>query len=307
MSTPDKSSHYIFGIGALLLCSTLWGTSFVAQSLGGQVAEPFTFNCARNGIATLFLLMLCPLLDMLLKKKYYFLGTDKPQLKKKLLTGGTLSGLCLTFAMFMQQWGIMYTSAGKSGFITALYIVLVPILGLFIFKSYVSRNSWLGVALATVGMYFICITEAFTITKGDFITLACPFLFAMQILIVDYYIHDLDGVRFSVIQFAVCSLTSGLLMFIFETPTWRQIADSIGPLLYLAIMSSGIAYTLQIIGQKYVDSVVASLLMSLESVFALLSGWIYLHQSMSLREISGCIIVFAAIILAQIPDKKSHL
>lgn len=304
MSKSNKSSHYSLGIGALLLCSTIWGTSFVAQSLGGQVAEPFTFNCARNGVATLFLMALCPLLDMLLKKKYYFLGTDKPQLQKKLLLGGTLSGICLAFAMFMQQWGIMYTSAGKSGFITALYIVLVPILGLAIFHNQVSRNNWLGVFIATIGMYFICITEALTITKGDFITLACPFLFALQILIVDYYIHDLDGVRFSAVQFAVCSLVSGVMMCVFENPSWSQIIDSLGPLLYLAIMSSGIAYTLQIIGQKYVDTVVASLLMSLESVFALLSGWVYLNQAMSLREISGCAIVFAAIILAQLPENK---
>lgn len=301
----NKSSHYGFGVGALLLCSTIWGTSFVAQSLGGQVAEPFTFNCARNGVATVFLLLLCPLLDMLLKRNYYFWGTDNPKLRIKLLVGGSLSGLCLTFAMFMQQWGIMYTSAGKSGFITALYIVLVPILGMLIFKDKLSLNSWLGVALATIGMYFICITESLTINKGDFITLACPFLFAMQILIVDYYIHDLDGVRFSVVQFAVCSLASGLLMFIFENPSWSQIIESLSPLLYLAIMSSGIAYTLQIIGQKYVESVIASLLMSLESVFALLSGWIYLNQTMSFREISGCIIVFVAIILAQLPEKRA--
>lgn len=305
MSKPDTASHKSLGIGALLLCSTIWGTSFVAQSLGGQVAEPFTFNCARNGIATIFLLALCPLLDLLSKKKYTFYGTADPHLRRKLLVGGSLSGICLAIAMFMQQWGIMYTTAGKSGFITALYIVLVPILGLVIFRNHVSRNNWLGVLGATIGMYFICITESLTITKGDFITLACPFLFAMQILIIDYYIQDLDGVRFSAVQFAVCALVSGLMMLIFETPSWSQIIDSLGPLLYLAIMSSGIAYTLQIIGQKYVDTVIASLLMSLESVFALLSGWIYLNQSMSLREITGCVIVFAAIILAQIPEKKS--
>lgn len=305
MSKQAKSSHYSLGIGALLLCSTIWGTSFVAQSLGGQVAEPFTFNCARNAVATLFLLLLCPLIDMLCKKKYTFYGTESPQLKKKLLLGGSLSGVCLAIAMFMQQWGIMYTTAGKSGFITALYIVLVPILGRFLFHNTVSRNNWLGVLIATIGMYFICITEDLSITKGDFITLACPFLFSLQILIVDYYISDLDGVRFSAVQFAVCALVSGIMMFILENPSWEQITASLWPLLYLAIMSSGIAYTLQIIGQKYVDTVIASLLMSLESVFALLSGWVYLNQSMSFREVAGCAIVFAAILIAQIPEKKA--
>lgn len=305
MLNGKRSSHYGFGIVALLICSTIWGTSFVAQSLGGQVAEPFTFNCARNLVATFFLLAIGPLISFLKKEKYSFFCTTNPQLRKNLLFGGTLSGTSLAFAMFMQQWGIMYTSAGKSGFITALYIVLVPILGLLFFHNHVSRNNWLGVLVATIGMYLICITENFTITKGDFITLACPFLFALQILIVDYYIKDLDGVRFSTVQFAVCALVSGIMMLVFEQPTLAQVIASLGPLLYLAIMSSGIAYTLQIIGQKYVDSVLASLLMSLESVFALLSGWIYLDQSMTIREISGCAIVFAAIILAQIPEKKA--
>lgn len=304
MSSQAKPSSYGLGILALLVCSTIWGTSFVAQSLGGQVAEPFTFNCARNGTATIFLFSITPILDKLLKKKYTLWGTTDKQLQKKLFLGASLSGLCLTFALFMQQWGIMYTTTGKSGFITALYIVLVPILGVFIFHNKITRYNWLGVIIATVGMYFICITEALTITKGDFITLACPVLFSMQILIIDYFIKDLDGIRFSMIQFGVSSFVSGIMMFIFENPTLDQIIGGIAPLLYLAIMSSGIAYTLQIIGQKYVPSVLASMLMSLESVFALLSGWIYLHQTMSLRELSGCVLMFIAIIIAQLPDKK---
>lgn len=304
MSSQAKPSSYKLGVIALLVCSIIWGTSFVAQSLGGQVTEPLTFNCARNAVATIFLFIVAPLFDKLVGKKYTLWGTTDNRLKKKLFLGGSLSGICLAIAMFMQQWGIMYTSAGKSGFITALYIVLVPILGLLIFKNKVTSYNWLGVIIATVGMYFICITEELSITKGDFITLACPITFAMQILVVDYYIEDLDGVRFSCIQFGVCSFISGILMFIFEHPSIEQIVSSLGPLLYLAIMSSGIAYTLQIIGQKYVDSVIASMLMSLESVFALISGWIYLNQTMSLRELSGCVLMFIAIIIAQLPDKK---
>ena len=165
-------------------------------------------------------------------------------------------------------------------------------------------NNWLGVLIATIGMYFICITESLSITKGDFITLACPVLFSLQILVVDYYIPELDGVRFSLIQFAVVTLLSAVFMFILETPTIDKIMGCIYPLLYLAIMSNGVAYTLQIIGQKYVDSVIASMLMSLESVFALISGWLFLNQVLSFREISGCVLVFAAIMIAQIPSKK---
>jgi len=305
MSTSKKHSHYSLGILALSLCSIIWGTSFVAQSLGGQTAEPFTFNCVRNAIATLFLLALSPISDKLLHKKYVFWGTDNIILKHKLWWGGALSGICLTFAMFMQQWGIMYTSAGKSGFITALYIVLVPILGLFLFHNKVTKNNWLGVVLATIGMYFICITEALTITKGDFITLACPVLFSLQVLVIDYYIEDLDGVRFSMVQFGITSFISGIFMLVLETPTLEQITSSLGPLFYLGIMSSGIAYTLQIIGQKYVPVVIASMLMSLESVFALISGWLYLNQTMTFREISGCILVFVAIMIAQLPEKPA--
>ena len=304
MSSQAKPSSYSLGVIALLVCSIIWGTSFVAQSLGGQVAEPLTFNCARNAVATIFLFIIAPFIDKLVGKKYTLWGTTDTQLKKKLFLGGSLSGICLAVAMFMQQWGIMYTSAGKSGFITALYIVLVPILGLLIFHNRVTLNNWLGVLIAIVGMYFICITENLSITKGDFITLACPILFSLQILVIDYYISGLDPVRFSTIQFAVAFLLSGIFMFIFETPRWEQIMQSLGPILYVGIMSSGVAYTLQIVGQKFVDTVLASMLMSLESVFALLSGWIYLNQTLSFREISGCILVFGAIIIAQLPDKK---
>ena len=304
MSSTNKHPHFLFGVLSLLLCSIIWGTAFVAQSIGGQSVEPFTFNCARNAIATIFLIPACPLIDKVLGKKSSLWGTDDKALKYKLWLGGTYSGVFLTIAVFMQQWGLMYTSAGKSGFITALYIVLVPILGLLIFHNRVTLNNWLGVLIAIVGMYFICITENLSITKGDFITLACPILFSLQILVIDYYISGLDPVRFSTIQFAVAFLLSGIFMFIFETPRWEQIMQSLGPILYVGIMSSGVAYTLQIVGQKFVDTVLASMLMSLESVFALLSGWIYLNQTLSFREISGCILVFGAIIIAQLPDKK---
>lgn len=299
-----NSSNSLKGIVALSVCAFIWGTSFVAQSLGADYAEPFTFNCGRSVIATVFLFLVCPILDRLSHKPYYILGSNDPALQKLLLKSGFLCGAILTAAIYMQQWGIMYTTAGKSGFITALYIVLVPLIGSAFYHKQVGWQNWLSVVIAVIGMYFICITEAFTIGKGDLITTVCPFAFALQILVVDEVIDKLDGVRLSMIQFGSCALLNGILMCIFENPTLKQITDSMGPLLYLGIMSCGIAYTLQIIGQKYTSPVLASMLMSLESVFALLSGWVILNQQLTLREAMGCTIMFAAVILAQIPLSK---
>lgn len=301
-----SSSNNIKGILALSICAFIWGTSFVAQSMGADYAEPFTFNCARSLIATIFLLLVCPFLDKLSHRPYYILGSKEPAQQELLLKSGFLCGAILTLAVYMQQWGIMYTTAGKSGFITALYIVLVPLLGSFYWGKSVGWQSWCSVAIAVVGMYFICITETFTIGKGDLITAACPFAFALQILAVDQVIDRLDGVRLSMVQFGACALFNGICMFIFEAPSMQQIYASLGPILYLGIMSCGIAYTLQIIGQKYTSPVLASMLMSFESVFALISGWIVLNQQLSLREAMGCAIMFAAVTLAQIPLPNSN-
>lgn len=289
------------GILALSICAFIWGTSFVAQSMGSSYAEPFTFNCSRSIVASIFLFLICPLIDKLLHKPYYMLGSPDPALQKKLLQSGFLCGAILTVAVYMQQWGITYTTAGKSGFITALYIVAVPLLSAVFLGKKINRQHWFSVFIAVIGMYLICITEAFTINKGDLITLACPVTFALQILTIDQVIGELDGIRLSMLQFSTCALLNGILMFIFETPSMAQILPCLGPIFYLGIMSSGIAYTLQIIGQKYTAPTLASMLMSLESVFALLSGWIVLGQQLSFREITGCIIVFMAITLAQVP------
>lgn len=297
----SKNANNPKGILALSICAFIWGTSFVAQSMGSSYAEPFTFNCSRSIIASIFLFLLCPLVDKLSHKPYYMLGSPDPTLQRKLLKSGFICGTILTVAVYMQQWGITYTTAGKSGFITALYIVMVPLLGSLFLGKKVSRQNWFSVFIAVIGMYLICITETFTINKGDFITLACPITFALQILTIDRVIDELDGIRMSMMQFSTCALLNGMLMFIFENPSWEQIKPCLGPIFYLGIMSSGIAYTLQIIGQKYTSPVLASMLMSLESVFALLSGWVMLNQQLSFREISGCIIVFIAIMLAQLP------
>lgn len=294
--------HGLRGIFMLTLCAFIWGTAFIAQSVGGDYAEPLTFNCARSVLASIFLLGCCLLFDKMAGKPFSILGSDDPVYKDRLIKGGITCGLFLSLACFFQQLGIMYTTVGKSGFITALYIVLVPVLSYVFYRRAISKLQAVSVGVAAIGMYFICINEGFSIGKGDFYTLICAFCFAAQIISVENIVKNLDGVRLSLIQFTTCTVVNGVLMFIFETPSLTSVLEGWAPIAYAGIMSSGIAYTLQIIGQKHVSSVVACMLMSLESAFALLSGWILLGQAMSLREIFGCCLVFAAILLAQLPE-----
>ena len=291
------------GVFMLTLCSLIWGTAFIAQSVGAEYLEPLSFNCARSILATIFLFPCFLFFDKLADKKPSLWGTKDPSSRKKLLRGGIICGLALTIASLFQQLGMTYTTVGKAGFITSLYIVIVPILGSLAFKSKVNILQWISVLIATVGMYFICINEAFTINKGDMYILICAFCFSIHILCIESVIQGLDGVRLSFIQFAVCSLVNGILMFIFEAPSWENLSLAWEAVAYAGIMSSGVAYTLQIVGQKHVSSVLASMLMSLESVFAMLSGWLLLNQVLTARELWGCLLVFAAIILAQLPPK----
>ena len=302
MTKNPAAKHSLRGIFMLTLCAFIWGTAFIAQSVGGDYAEPLTFNCARSVLATVFLFACCLLFDKMSGKKFSLLGSDDPLYKDRLIKGGITCGLFLSLACFFQQLGIMYTTVGKSGFITALYIVLVPVLSCVFYRRAVSLLQGISVGIAAIGMYFICINEGFAINKGDLYTLICAFCFAAQIICVENIVKNLDGVRLSFIQFATCAVVNGVLMFIFETPSLTSVLQGWAPIAYAGIMSSGVAYTLQIVGQKHVSSVLACMLMSLESAFALLSGWILLGQAMSPREIFGCCLVFAAILLAQLPD-----
>lgn len=302
MNNIPTRRNSLGGIFMLTACAFIWGTAFIAQSLGGAYAEPLTFNCARSVLATVFLLCCCLAIDKFSGRPFSIWGTDDPLRRARLLKGGVLCGVALSLASFMQQLGIMYTTVGKSGFITALYIVLVPLLSFLVLRSSVTLLQWVSVGIAAVGMYFICINEGFSINKGDFYTLVCAFCFAGQIICVDKVIANLDGVRLSLIQFAVCTLLNGALMLIFENPSLSSVLQGWAPIAYAGIMSSGVAYTLQIVGQKHCAPVLACMLMSLESAFALLSGWLFLGQSMSMREIFGCGLVFAAIMLAQVPE-----
>lgn len=220
-----------------------------------------------------------------------------------LLAGGVCCGVCLFAASNFQQFGIRYTTVGKAGFITACYIVIVPVIGIFLKKA-CGRLLWVSVAMAVVGLYFLCMTETLTIGKGDFLVFICALLFSLHILVIDYFSPRTDGVKMSCIQFFVCGILSGIAMLFTEKPHLADIFAAWIPILYAGIMSCGVAYTLQIVGQKGMNPTVASLILSLESCISVLAGWLILGQKLSVRELSGCLIMFGAIILAQLPGKQ---
>lgn len=289
----------------LMLTALIWGCAFVAQSISMDYIGPFTFQCIRSLLGSVVLVPVFLLLDQ--QKKHngtYTVPTS--QSRKTLWTAGLVCGCIMTVAANLQQIGIQYTTAGKAGFITAMYILLVPVFGLFLHKK-VAPRLWLCVIVAVAGLYLLSVTEGFSsIGKGDIYVLLCAVAFAFHIIAVDHYAPLVDGVRLSCIQFLICGVLSGVIMFLREAPDIHSIAAAALPLCYSGIMSCGIAYTLQIIGQKYTLPTVASLLMSLESVFAVLAGIVILHEIPTTREAVGCILMFAAIILAQLPGKKAE-
>ena len=290
----------------LFLTAFIWGVAFVAQSVGGEQVGCFTFNGVRSLIGAVVLLPVIAFLDGQKKRE---LGEKEFQAQKgdfkTLLLGGVCCGVMLCIASNFQQYGISFTTVGKAGFITALYIIIVPVLGLFM-KKKVGAKIWIGVALATAGLYLLCMTsESFSVSKGDLLVLVCAGFFSLHILIIDHFSPKCDGVRLSCIQFFVCGVISMAAAFLFETPNLTTILSGWLPILYAGVMSCGVAYTLQIIGQKNMDPTVASLILSLESVFSVLAGWGLLNQKLSARELFGCVLMFAAILLAQLPEKRA--
>ena len=289
----------------LVLTALIWGCAFVAQSVGMDYVGPFTFNAVRCVIGALVLIPVIILMDQGAKKS----GLTPEEMKarrgdtKTLLTGGICCGLALGIASSLQQWGILFTTVGKAGFITAMYIVLVPLFGIFLGKK-VRPFIWICVVLAVAGLYFLCINETFRLNKGDFLVILCAICFTIHILVIDHFSPKVDGVRLSAIQFLVAGILCGIPMLIWEHPEISAVLAAWQPILYAGVMSCGVAYTLQIIAQKNADPTVASLLLSLESVFSLLAGWVILGQSLSIRELFGCLLMFGAIILAQLPEKK---
>lgn len=286
----------------LMLTAFIWGTAFVAQSVGMDYLGPFTFNGVRSLIGAAALLPCIWLLQILNKKE----GTVKEEgSRKDLIIGGIACGLLLFAASSLQQIGIQYTSAGKAGFITAFYIVIVPVLGIFLHKK-IGWKVWIAVLLALAGLYFLCITEKFTIGKGDIFIFLCALVFSLHIMVIDHFSPKVDGVKMSCIQFLVCGIVSIPFMVLTETPRLDAMLAGWFPLVYAGVFSCGVAYTLQIVGQKNVNPAIASLILSLESCFSVLAGWMILGERLSVRESAGCILMFASIILAQLPDKKTE-
>ena len=282
----------------LVLTALSWGCAFVAQSVGMDYVGPFTFNMARFLIGAIVLLPVIWFMDRQRKT-----GAEKGAGQKTLIIGGICCGIALAVASTLQQCGILFTTVGKAGFITAMYIVIVPLLGIFIGKKV--RPLIIGcVAIAVVGFYFLCMTESLRLGLGDFLVLLCAIAFSIHILVIDHFSPKVDGVKMSAIQFLTAAIISAVPTLLWEQPVFTEILQAWQPVLYAGVMSCGVAYTLQIIAQKNADPTVASLLLSLESVFSVLAGWVLLGQELSLKELFGCVLIFCAIILAQLPEKK---
>jgi len=293
----------------LFTASLIWGVAFVFQSMGNEYMQPFTFSASRNFFG---FLVLIPFI-IIYKHKRSKTENKIKIFNKVTLIGGVCCGLALTIASLFQQYGIKYTTVGKSGFITALYIIITPILGIFI-KKKCPPTVWIGAICALIGMYFLCVTESIGISLGDILVFICAIFFSMHILIIDHFSPKTDGVVLSCIQFFVCFVISTILALFFDKPSLKQIVDGIIPVLYAGVMSSGVAYTLQIIGQKNFNPTAAAMILSLESVISALAGYVayvcgFLTQNQSLTaiQIFGCVIIFGAVIFVQVPFDKIKL
>lgn len=285
----------------LLLTALIWGTAFVAQSAGMDHVQPFTYNGVRTLIGGLVLIPVIFFFDRIKPAAQRLSVEEQRLVNKNSVIGGICCGVVLCVASCFQQFGVSMTTAGKAGFITALYIVIVPLMGVFI-KKKIPKIIWLCVAIAVSGFYLLCVKEGFSVGTGDLLVLCCAFFFSIHIMVIDHFTAGkVDGVRMSCVQFLVAGIMAIVLMFLFEEPTLASIWDARVSILYAGVMSCGVAYTLQILGQKDTDPTTATLLMSLESVFAALSGWVLLNESLSVKELFGCALVFVAVILAQIP------
>lgn len=280
----------------LFLAALIWGFAFVAQSAGMDHVGPFTFNFSRTMLGGLVLL---PAAVSVYGRKRKKTSIDKKE-RKNLLIGGISCGLLLCIATNLQQIGIMSTTAGKAGFLTAAYIMFVPVFGIFM-KKRCGWNVWVSVVLALAGMYLLCIRESFSIAAGDGYILACAVVFAFHIMAVDYFAPKVDGVALSCIQFLVCSVCSGIPMLMFEEVTISGLHGAAVPILYAGMLSCGVAYTFQILGQKNYNPSIAALILSLESAFSVLGGFLILHEKLSAKELAGCALMFAAIVLTQLP------
>ena len=285
-----------------VLAAHIRGTAFGAQSVSSDYSPPFTFNLLRSLVAAVVLGGGLGVYRRLLKAKRPQAVKPLAHSRRDLLLGGLCCGTALGIAANLQQAGMAETSAGKAGFITALYLVLVPVLGLVLHKK-VPATVWVGVVLAVAGLYFLCVNEALTLSRSDLLVMLCAFVFAGHILLVDHFTRTVDGVALSALQFVVAAALSGLGAALWEAATWEGIRQCVWPILYVGIFSSGVGYTLQILAQKDANPTVVSLLLSLESVFSVLAGAVILHDRLSGRELLGCGLMFLAVVLTQLPQR----
>ena len=298
----------------IVLAAFIWGSAFVAQSVGMNYIGPFTFGMSRFIIGSIVLIPVILISDRLKKTSGGTENTFESSIseksdipmpftglssKKRLILGGIICGIILCIASSFQQVGIQYTSAGKSGFITSLYVILVPIFGLFL-RQKVTFIMWLGALISLAGMYLLCISETMSVNIGDVLTFFCAVFFAVHIIVVGRFAPFVDGIKLSCIQFFIAGVLSTFAAFIFEEPDPGKMLEALIPILYAGVLSCGVAFTLQTIAQKKVNPVLCSLLFSLESVFSVLTAWVILHDTLSVKEIFGCILVFAAVVLVQV-------
>lgn len=289
------------GIAAILVATIIWGSAFVAQSVGMEHIGPFTFQATRSFLAVIALIPLIACMDRFKKDGSTFI---KRWMNKKLWVTGVLCGIPLFLACNLQQVALVDTDAGKSGFLTAMYIVIVPIIGLFL-KKKASRWIPLSVIMAAAGLYCLSCAGVTRIHIGDLLLLGCALMFAIQIVIVDLCADSLDSLRLNLIQILVCAVLSLVIMLFTEKPSLQSVSAAWLPLCYAGILSMGVAYSLQIVGQKFLTPTPASLIMSLESVFAVVFGCLILKETLTIWETVGCILVFIAVILSQLPDKRA--
>lgn len=292
----------------LILTALIWGIAFVAQSEGGKAVGPFSFNCIRSILGGIVLIPVIAILDKINPSRKKPVTKEE---KKTLLVGGVCCGTALFLASSFQQVGMyMGTPAGKAGFLTTCYILLVPILGMFL-KKKCGANIWVGVAITLVGLYLLCVSDTLSFQLSDVLVMICALLFSIHILTIDHFSPLVDGVRMSCIQFFVCGILGTIPMFFVEMghsisgiQKWLPSLatfDAWIPILYAGIMSCGVAYTLQIVGQKGINPTIASMLLSLESVFSVIAGWLILKQTMGARQLIGCGLIFVAVVIAQFP------
>ncbi len=311
----------------MLLTAAIWGFAFVAQRAGMEYVGPFIFNGVRFGLGSLALLPIilirnrvgvrhsCPDLSRPDSPSPPVPGGEQkggathPVAKVEhitahpLLYGGILAGIALFFGSGFQQVGIIYTTAGKAGFITGLYVIIVPMMGL-IWGQRTGRNTWAGAVLAVVGLYLLSMTGVFAISKGDLLVLVCAFFWAIHVHIIGWYSPKVDPIKFASLQFAVCSFLNLIVSFITETTTLQSIFDAAIPILYAGLMSTGIAYTLQVVAQRKVPPSHAAVILSLEAVFAVLGGWLLLSETLSFRGSLGCVLMLVGMVVSQVSKER---